>query len=213
MTERNKSDSVQPDGHGQHSKSRNLEWEAFLEGYRKATKFKEDEQRRLYYFAGAYLAAAIALIGAVVTRSKPEDSIPPLFYAALSLANTFYLIFYSYSSTCLMLSASFLHKLTEESEEYVGRASRFLGWEAFSSSSHAKIRKLVNLPVTAWRLVPLGLAVVLAIYAMDPKDTLSLLVGIISLLWALFGGLLSLVASVAYAIRADRLITRSKRTL
>jgi hypothetical protein len=178
-------------------------WEALLEGYRKTTQMKEQDQTRLYNFAGAYLAGAMGLIALIITRKDPQTELHPLFYSAASIANTFYVAFYSYSLTCLMLCADFLRRLANEAHDFIGEDARFLRWEAFSAGSKGHTRRFINLLKSTWLLVPLSLALTLPCFGWKKGDLLCVVVAVVAFVFAVCVGLVSTCTVVLYVIREE----------
>ncbi|MGH9959776.1 MAG: hypothetical protein ACREBC_22075 [Pyrinomonadaceae bacterium] len=158
-------------------------WAALLASYDRVAKINHEEDARLFKLAGAYIAAAVAISGWLIPHlQKPDSTIPSLILSIGSVANTFYLIFYSYHSTHLTLSAHFLNGLARASKKFVGEHSDYLRWEGYSSSGGRRwTRTALILLKTSWRLAPLVMAIFLGYFALDTCKRIEYVVALSSL--------------------------------
>lgn len=148
---------------GDHSSKR---WEAILEGFRLANEIKKDEEARLFRGAAGYLAAMVTIATFLAQVDEPERVLHPLFLVAIAIANSFYAIFYSYSSALLMQAAHFQKCVVNEARRgLLGEDARYLDWEEFSQGPTGAIRKVINGPKTSWRAFPVVIAVATTIVA------------------------------------------------
>ena len=184
------------------SKDRDRAWEALLEGYRHAVALKEAEQARLYRLAGSYLVGAIGVVVWLTARSTtpgsgPISEIPPLpiwvLHLTGSVVNTFYVAFYSYSLTHLLLAARLLDRLAVQAQPFIGESAVFLRWGSFSAGETGLPRRIINSLKSIWLLVPLTLAIGLPFLAMSSCLWCALISLILAIVVALVSSILSIL--------------------
>lgn len=142
-------------------------WAAVLAGYDRVSKLNHEEDSRLFKLVGAYIAAVVGIASWLVPHlQKPGGAIPSFILSIGSVASSYYVIFYSYHSVHLALSAHYLNALAKVARQYVGTASDALRWEAYSSSGGGRwTRSALLFLKTTWRFTPLVLAGFLAYFA------------------------------------------------
>lgn len=173
------------------------EFELLLKAYERIAARNDSEQERLYYLVIGYITGAAAALTYVLKEFKTFDAIDPRFWYAASIATTLYLIFYSYSSVCLVDSALYLKTIWERlnnlhDQEIVP------SWDGFvPETSFRATRKVLNAVFTGWRAIALAIAVLLPFYAYRPSITFDCL-RIGTVIFAVVVGGFVFVASFLY---------------
>lgn len=179
-------------------------WAALLTDYDRVVKINHEEEARLFKLVGAYLAGVVAISGWLVPYlQKPDSTIPSLILSIGSVVNTFYVIFYSYHSAHLALSANYLNGLARESRKFADH-SGYLRWEAYSSSGAKRwTRTVLILLKTSWRGAPLVMTLFLSYFALNTTKPLEYVVAFSSLIFALFAGSLAIIGSLLFAAQGN----------
>lgn len=142
-------------------------WAALLAGYERVSTLNHEEDSRLFKLVGAYIAGVVGIASWLVPHLRQDGGAIPSFILSVgSVANSYYVIFYSYHSVHLALSANYLKALAGAADRHVGAGSDHLRWEEYSSSGGGDWTRSTLLALkTTWRFVPLVLAGLLAYFA------------------------------------------------
>ncbi len=106
--------------------------------YDRVAGINGQEQSRLYRAAGAYIAAIAAITAYMMDKEKNIDKISPLLFSLASIASTYYVIWYTYSSVCLIDTAYYLNDLWKELCEFTEGSNKPLQWEGYSPPQLAR---------------------------------------------------------------------------
>lgn len=180
------------------------EWEAVLEGHRLTQKIKNDEESRQFRSAAAYLAGTVTIAAFLLNSDDPRRILNPYFLSAISGVNTFYLVFYSYAGAVLMQAAHFQDRISRQARDLVGDRVECLRWDAWSVGRGGRLRQIINVPLTAWRLIPLAAAFWTAGMAWHWADSgWQVLAAVVAYVLATVAGLLSFVTTIVFVLRVQ----------
>lgn len=184
---------------------RDKAWAALLASYDRVAKINHEEDARLFKLVGAYIAAVVAISSWLVPHLQKDHAAIPSFILSIgSIASTFYVIFYSYHSTHLTLSANYLNGLARASSKFIGQHSDYLRWEGYSSSGGARWTRSILITLkTSWRIPPFVMALFLAYFALNTSNDLEYAVALASLIFAFVAGVASLVSSIFFAAKGN----------
>jgi hypothetical protein len=180
-------------------------WAALLASYDRVSKINHEEDARLFKLVGGYIAAVVAIAGWLVPHlQKPGSTIPSLILSIGSVANTFYVIFYSYPSAHLTLSSHYLNDLARASKNFIGDHSDYLRWEGYSSSGGKRwTRSVLVMLKTSWRFAPMAMAIFLVYFALQMPKPLEYAVAIASLIFAVLAGTASILGSLFFVAKGN----------
>lgn len=182
---------------------------ALVSGYNRASTIHNNDQERLYKFAGAYLGGSVAvatvILREVIAANKPIAIIPSLYLSFGGIGSAFFTVFYSYAHLHLIQSALFMNKLSDEAKSFIGLNSDFLRWDAFSAGcKEGRLRRIVNSFLSLWEYLPLFIAFFLSYRGLCKATTnmeyfIGYLAGTFSLISSLgaLGGLFTIKKQIA----------------
>jgi hypothetical protein len=178
--------------------------------YERISALNKDDQNRLYQFAGAYIAVAMPVVIWLFRDNKTFSEVNPIFWALAGLVSTFYVIFYSYVSSHLLDTVSYLQIVWSRLNK-LHNGVAIPSWEAFYPPGEGKAREIINYVLSFWRVVTLILTIIFPIIGFTSGKGYELL-NLISLLFALFIGLPITVLSIVYAIKVHKQLRPIKKS-
>ena len=179
------------------------EFTLLLKAYERISVRNDSEQERLYHLVIGYIAGVAAALTYVLKEFKHFQDVDPIFWIAGSIATTLYLVFYSYSSVCLIDSALYLKTIWQRLNS-LHKQELVPSWDGFvPETSFKSTRKILNVVFTAWRAIALGVAILLPFFSYK-TNVLMDYVATMTLIFAIVVGGFVFIASTLYVAGSYR---------